>query len=96
MPVLVTGATGRVGSRFVPRLLDQEVEVRILARDAERASALQGRGAELLVGDLRDQATFWLNATGRRLPFVGLWQGARAPRIPRRLPRSTRLSGNSR
>src|SRR5437867_11559279 len=54
MPTLVTGATGRVGSRFVPRLLDQGVEVRILARDAERSSALQGRGAELLVGDLRE------------------------------------------
>jgi nucleoside-diphosphate-sugar epimerase len=54
MPVLVTGATGRVGSRFVPRLLDQGVEVRILARDAERAAALQQRGAELVVGDLRD------------------------------------------
>jgi nucleoside-diphosphate-sugar epimerase len=54
MRVLVTGATGRVGSRFVPRLLDQAEEVRVLARDAGRAEALAGHGAEVVPGDLRD------------------------------------------
>ncbi len=54
MTTLVTGATGRVGSRFVPRLLDQTGQVRILVRDAERAESLRRRGAELVVGDLRD------------------------------------------
>lgn len=54
MRVLVTGATGRVGSRFVPRLLDQGEEVRVLVRDGGRAEPLARRGAEVLVGDLRD------------------------------------------
>jgi nucleoside-diphosphate-sugar epimerase len=54
MRVLVTGATGRVGSRFVPRLLHQGEEVRVLARDGGRAEPLARRGAEVLVGDLRD------------------------------------------
>jgi nucleoside-diphosphate-sugar epimerase len=58
--ILVTGATGRVGSRFVPRLLEQlggGEHVRLLVRDAERAKELETRGAELLVGDLRDEAS---------------------------------------
>jgi DNA-binding LacI/PurR family transcriptional regulator len=36
----------------------------------------------ILLGDLRDQTTFWLEAAGRGMPFVGVWQGGRAPQIP--------------
>jgi nucleoside-diphosphate-sugar epimerase len=54
MTTLVTGATGRIGSRFVPRLLGQGEQVRILVRDPGRAEPLRRRGAELVVGDLRD------------------------------------------
>jgi uncharacterized protein YbjT (DUF2867 family) len=35
MKVLVTGATGYIGGRLVPRLLDQGLEVRCMSRDAE-------------------------------------------------------------
>jgi nucleoside-diphosphate-sugar epimerase len=52
MKVLVTGATGRVGSRLVPRLLRQGHEVRILVRSRERAEPLTALGAEPVVGDL--------------------------------------------
>jgi len=56
--ILVTGATGRVGSRFVPRLLQQQARpVRVLARDPVRAEPLGRLGAEVVVGDLRDTAT---------------------------------------
>ncbi|GAA4227410.1 nucleoside-diphosphate-sugar epimerase [Streptosporangium album] len=54
MTVLVTGATGRVGSRSVPRLLQQAGAVRVLVRDATRAEPLARLGAEVVVGDLRD------------------------------------------
>jgi nucleoside-diphosphate-sugar epimerase len=54
MTTLVTGATGRVGSRFVPRLLQQSQPVRILVRDPVRAESLGRLGAEVAVGDLRD------------------------------------------
>jgi uncharacterized protein YbjT (DUF2867 family) len=56
MTTLVTGATGRIGSRFVPRLLDTGREVRVLARDATRADSLRERGAAVVVGDLADRA----------------------------------------
>ena len=52
MKVLVTGATGRVGSRLVPRLLRNGHEVRILVRSRERGEALAALGAEPVVGDL--------------------------------------------
>jgi nucleoside-diphosphate-sugar epimerase len=57
MKILVTGATGKVGSRFVSRLLAKQYDVRILARDAAKASALAERGAEIVIGDLNDPDT---------------------------------------
>lgn len=54
MKIFVTGATGKVGSRFVPYLLKQGHAVRILVRNAERASALKEQGAEVVLGDLLD------------------------------------------
>src|SRR5919108_4003262 len=54
MRVLVTGATGRIGRRFVPRLLQHVSAVRVLARDAGRADPLRERGAEVVLGDLRE------------------------------------------
>ncbi|KQR67748.1 NAD(P)-dependent oxidoreductase [Pedobacter sp. Leaf176] len=52
MKILVTGATGKVGSRFVPRLLMKGYNVRVLVRDAAKASALAALGAEVVTGDL--------------------------------------------
>ncbi|MFJ9614975.1 NAD-dependent epimerase/dehydratase family protein [Streptomyces noursei] len=57
MLTLVTGATGQVGRRFVPRLLQGAVtgdEVRVLVRDAARGEHFAELGAQVLVGDLRD------------------------------------------
>ncbi len=52
MKILVTGATGKVGSRFVPRMLAKGYDVRILVRDAAKASAFADLGAKVVVGDL--------------------------------------------
>ena len=57
MKILVTGATGKVGSRFVPRLLAKGYDVRILVRDAGKASALVELGARVVIGDLYSTGT---------------------------------------
>ncbi|MDU4694527.1 MULTISPECIES: NAD-dependent epimerase/dehydratase family protein [Paenibacillus] len=52
MNVFVTGATGKVGSRFVPRLLQRGHHVKLLVRDAAKADGLHQQGAEVIEGDL--------------------------------------------
>ncbi|HEY5984435.1 MAG TPA: DUF2867 domain-containing protein [Anaerolineales bacterium] len=56
--ILVTGATGYVGGRLVPRLLDAGYRVRCLVRDAAR---LHGRGwmkrVEVVEGDAMEPAS---------------------------------------
>jgi nucleoside-diphosphate-sugar epimerase len=56
-PILVTGATGRIGSRLVPRLLQHNETVRVLVRDSARAEPLRERGAEVVEGDVREAST---------------------------------------
>jgi uncharacterized protein YbjT (DUF2867 family) len=48
--ILVTGATGKVGSRFVPRLLAKGYDVRILVSNAAKAVNLVALGAEVVTG----------------------------------------------
>ena len=58
MRILVTGATGYVGGRLVPRLLAAGHQVRVLARDPARlAGRPWERRVELVRGDVLDPAT---------------------------------------
>lgn len=58
MRVLVTGATGYIGGRLVPRLLAAGHEVRVLARRPERLRDVPWRGAvEVVAGDLLDRGS---------------------------------------
>jgi uncharacterized protein YbjT (DUF2867 family) len=52
--VLVTGGTGFVGPKVVHALRAQGREVRALVRHPERATQLEGWGAELVAGDVTD------------------------------------------
>ena len=52
--VLVAGSTGKLGSAIVWRLRRDGVAVRALVRPTSKREVLEGSGAELIVGDLRD------------------------------------------
>ncbi|MFN8089103.1 MAG: NAD(P)H-binding protein [Mycobacterium sp.] len=55
---LVTGATGYIGGRLIPRLLDQGFSVRALVRSPEKLAAVQWRqSVEVARGDLNDAAS---------------------------------------
>lgn len=56
MRVLVTGATGFIGGRLVPVLLEAEHEVRVLVRDAAGYDAPDG--VEVAEGDLLEPGSF--------------------------------------
>jgi nucleoside-diphosphate-sugar epimerase len=52
--VLVTGATGKIGSRLTPRLIRWGYQVRVLAleEEIEKISSLKSLGAEAVIGNI--------------------------------------------
>ena len=68
--ILVTGATGYIGGRLVPRLLELGYRVRCLVRDAAR---LQGRAwqseVEIATGDMLYPATLVPAMQGVKVAF---------------------------
>ncbi|GHG71194.1 hypothetical protein GCM10012319_16790 [Comamonas sp. KCTC 72670] len=54
MKILVTGATGKVGSRLTQRLTERGYSVRALVREPARAAGLDAARVELVRGDLLD------------------------------------------
>ncbi|MHB9011441.1 MAG: NAD-dependent epimerase/dehydratase family protein [Ignavibacteriaceae bacterium] len=54
MKFLITGATGRVGSRFVPHVLQKGHQVKALIRDDSKAHSLADLGVDIVKGDLTD------------------------------------------
>jgi nucleoside-diphosphate-sugar epimerase len=57
MKILVTGATGKIGSRLARRLAQRGDQVYALVRDPTRAAQLRGERLELVVGDILKPAT---------------------------------------
>lgn len=55
--ILVTGATGKVGSATVLELRRQDRAVRALVRDPQRARVSSDAGADIAVGDFGDPAS---------------------------------------
>jgi nucleoside-diphosphate-sugar epimerase len=52
MKILITGATGKVGSRLAKRLAQRGGQIRALVREPARAADLHAAGIELVTGDL--------------------------------------------
>jgi nucleoside-diphosphate-sugar epimerase len=67
--VLVTGATGLIGGRVAALLLSRGATVRVLARTSEKASRLARAGAEIVKGDMTDQASLRSAVEGCRAVF---------------------------
>ncbi|HET6765308.1 MAG TPA: SDR family oxidoreductase [Longimicrobiaceae bacterium] len=55
--IVVTGATGKIGSELVRLLRERGQGVRAIVRSAEKGAELAALGAELAVGDLGDAAS---------------------------------------
>jgi len=93
MNVLVTGATGKVGSRLAKRLAQRGDRVSALVRDPGRAANLRGDGIELVQGDLLDEDS--LAAAVRGVDAVvhcaAFFRGARRASVGRFIFTSTGL-----
>jgi uncharacterized protein YbjT (DUF2867 family) len=68
--ILVTGATGTIGSHLVPSLLEQNAPVRLLVRDADRARAAFGDSVDIVSGDLRDASSVGVALKGVEKVFL--------------------------
>lgn len=64
MRILLTGATGKIGSAVARRLVERGDEVVCLVRDRERAATLLPSGVELAHGDVTDPASLHRAAKG--------------------------------
>ena len=70
MKVLVTGATGYVGGRLVPKLLERGHDVRVIVRDHHRLDDVPWRDAvDIVQGDLVDQAAVARAVEGRDVVY---------------------------
>jgi nucleoside-diphosphate-sugar epimerase len=67
--VLVTGATGFLGSRLVLRLRSGGTRVRILVRSTTRARSFEEVGAEVVRGDITDVDTLRMAADGATVVY---------------------------
>jgi nucleoside-diphosphate-sugar epimerase len=67
--VLVTGATGFLGGALARRLLADGARVRVLARSAGKARELADLGAEVVTGDITDQAAVRAAVDGARIVY---------------------------
>jgi uncharacterized protein YbjT (DUF2867 family) len=54
--ILVTGATGKTGGAVAKELAAHNIPVRVLVRNADKATDLKDVGAEIAVGDMADEA----------------------------------------
>ena len=69
-PILVTGATGRLGQLVTARLLERHQRVRVFTRRPEIARTLFGNAVEIAVGDFADRNALHAALAGTRTLFL--------------------------
>ena len=67
--IYITGATGFIGARLTRRLLERGERVRLLVRARARAEKLKALGAELIQGDVADEAIHLAGLRDAHLAF---------------------------
>ena len=82
--ILVTGATGTIGSDLVSLLRERDVPVRAFVRDPDKAASLLGPDVELAVGDFADPGSLRAALTA---PSASTWPAATIPRRSSGSPR---------
>ena len=88
--ILVTGATGLVGSHVAEQARERGIRVRALCRSAADTSLLRRWGVEIVAGDLDDAASLKTACAGATVivhcaAMVGDW-GPRGQAISTRCP----------
>jgi uncharacterized protein YbjT (DUF2867 family) len=76
--VLLTGATGNVGSGLVPRLRAAGVTVRALTHSEGKAQPLRDQGAQVVLGDLDRPETLDAAVAGVEEIYLVTWNGPTA------------------
>jgi (4-alkanoyl-5-oxo-2,5-dihydrofuran-3-yl)methyl phosphate reductase len=67
---LVTGATGKIGSRVVERLVARGDQTRVFVRNADKATRRYGDRVDVRVGDLTDPSTLSRAVDGADVVFL--------------------------
>ena len=68
--ILITGATGYIGKELVKQLKAANVPVRVLARNRNKAAALEGPGVEIVEGDFDKPKTLDAALVGVEKAFL--------------------------
>ena len=89
---LVTGGTGFLGTSLTRRLLSDGARVRVLARSRARAQPLADLGAEIVTGDVTDQASVRAAVDGMQVVYH-LAGPLLVPGIPASEYRRTHVTG---
>jgi uncharacterized protein YbjT (DUF2867 family) len=77
--ILVTGGTGFIGNQLIRRMRRENLPVRAVVRNPEKAARLKDLGVDVVQGDIADTASLEKAATGieRVVHLVGIIQEAR-------------------
>ena len=84
--ILVVGATGLLGGTIARRLLAEGEDVRVTVRSVERGADLQERGAQLVLGDLREyERMLWACDGVRKVVVTAHGCGGKGAESPREI-----------